>query len=647
MEKQKGVKRIGIFTAEGEDVLSQILQIRMEKLMVEDKKDRNEELVTKLKPGADSQCLSCHVTFADREEQVEHYRLDWHRLNLKRRLKGLSPLSQDDFECQSADLSSISGSESDSENEIEEVEEEEDEIRSHSHGSPLLVFTTSNGVQHAIYRCLLTNSKDLRNTTEHDLRQSLRQLTLPGIWIVLMRSGGHFAGAVFRGSTVLTHKTFHRYTVRAKRGTIQSSRDTNHGGHKPKSAGASLRRYNETALEQEIADLMLSWKQYLHDAVAIFVRAPKHNRHAFTPGKNSPLSPDDPRIRSIPFITRRPTFKEVKDVNGKLGTIYSGVQCPIPQPKTQSHTVKTHTQTDTQSHIDTTRSYVETVTSLKNSSQNSILDSENDEIKETSMDIQKSTKRRKKKMTHTNEADPVVKQLHELTGKGDVDALVKFLEDSGCKSFCSDQSDEDKGTMNIVNINCLYEGNTALHLASVTGHVDILNVLLMYGADPTIKNTHDKVPYMISRDKVTRDSFRRFMNQYPDMYDYTVAKIPSPLSEEMELVRKEKKTEKKKAQRKAQKERKKEKAQEDALQRTELERQKMVQNLSDRERRALAAEKRMANQLPDIKDVTKYDTCCWCGSSLCGVVPFEKLHYKYCKIECVREHRKELQERKN
>ena len=27
--------------------------------------------------------------------------MDWHRLNLKRRLKGLSPLSQDDFECQS------------------------------------------------------------------------------------------------------------------------------------------------------------------------------------------------------------------------------------------------------------------------------------------------------------------------------------------------------------------------------------------------------------------------------------------------------------------------------------------------------------------------------------------------------------------
>lgn len=79
-----------------------------------------------------------------------------------------------------------------------------------------------------------------------------------------MKSGGHFAGAVFQGlifirhqlllfvisSTVLDHKTFHRYTVRAKRGTIQSSRDSHQGSHKPKSAGASLRRYNETALEQ-------------------------------------------------------------------------------------------------------------------------------------------------------------------------------------------------------------------------------------------------------------------------------------------------------------------------------------------------------------------------------------------------------------
>ena len=57
-------------------------------------------------------------------------------------------------------------------------------------------------------------------------------------------------------SVVLDHKTFHRYTVRAKRGTIQSSRDSHHGSHKPRSAGASLRRYNEAALEQVCINIL-------------------------------------------------------------------------------------------------------------------------------------------------------------------------------------------------------------------------------------------------------------------------------------------------------------------------------------------------------------------------------------------------------
>ena len=49
---------------------------------------------------------------------------------------------------------------------------------------------------------------------------------------------------------MVVHKTFHRYVVRAKRGTAQSARDSQ--GNAPKSAGASLRRYNEAALTQVI-----------------------------------------------------------------------------------------------------------------------------------------------------------------------------------------------------------------------------------------------------------------------------------------------------------------------------------------------------------------------------------------------------------
>lgn len=50
------------------------------------------------------------------------------------------------------------------------------------------------------------------------------------------------------GTEAIKHKTFHSYTVRAKQGGSQSSKD-NSGRH-AKSAGASLRRYNEQSLTQ-------------------------------------------------------------------------------------------------------------------------------------------------------------------------------------------------------------------------------------------------------------------------------------------------------------------------------------------------------------------------------------------------------------
>lgn len=61
--------------------------------------------------------------------------------------------------------------------------------------------------------------------------------------------GGHFAAAIFYSGNVVVHKTFHSYTVRAKQGRTQSSRDNKCRSH-PKSAGASLRRYNEQSLTQ-------------------------------------------------------------------------------------------------------------------------------------------------------------------------------------------------------------------------------------------------------------------------------------------------------------------------------------------------------------------------------------------------------------
>lgn len=48
--------------------------------------------------GGELYCQSCRVALGDREEQLIHYRLDWHRYNLKRRLKGQASLSQEEFE---------------------------------------------------------------------------------------------------------------------------------------------------------------------------------------------------------------------------------------------------------------------------------------------------------------------------------------------------------------------------------------------------------------------------------------------------------------------------------------------------------------------------------------------------------------------
>ena len=48
---------------------------------------------------------------------------------------------------------------------------------------------------------------------------------------------------LLKGSEAVLHKTFHSYTVRSKQGGGQSSKDGK-GSHS-KSAGASLRRYNE------------------------------------------------------------------------------------------------------------------------------------------------------------------------------------------------------------------------------------------------------------------------------------------------------------------------------------------------------------------------------------------------------------------
>lgn len=102
--------------------------------------------------------------------------------------------------CNTGDLSSISGSESDS----APTDDEDDTPNASSshvpqgrpHNSPYVHFSHASAQSHtySIYRCIVG-----RTGVEQSHDQVLHSLREPQVWLILMRSGGHFAGAVFRG----------------------------------------------------------------------------------------------------------------------------------------------------------------------------------------------------------------------------------------------------------------------------------------------------------------------------------------------------------------------------------------------------------------------------------------------------------------
>ncbi|GCC41396.1 hypothetical protein chiPu_0025089, partial [Chiloscyllium punctatum] len=71
----------------------------------------------------------------------------------------------------------------------------------------------------------------------------------------------------------------------------------------------------------DVEDLLLSWSDSLQTASAIFIRAPSYNKNIFFSGKEPVLDRTDSRLRSIPFLTRRATFKEVKRVHAILSSV--------------------------------------------------------------------------------------------------------------------------------------------------------------------------------------------------------------------------------------------------------------------------------------------------------------------------------------
>ena len=320
--------------------------------------------------------------FGSAREMREHHGSDFLRHNRRRVRGGRAPLTEAEFEAVVArthggsDLSSISGSDdSDEEDDSDDeanggvtrlaVPASRDEAvsfrafrasRVGANEGARLAVETEDGTTFGVWRCLVASpGRDVDARLARDALRALQTNATRGgaCWVVVLARGGHFAASAFDpkafavgpsgrmgppragddggarlaaaelvpSSAAIAHKTFHRYVVRAKAGGRQSGKDG--GGKTIKSAGSSVRRANEAALEKEIRALLGSdaWRGTLERAALLFVSASKTDERTLFVGADAPLRKDDARVRRVPFATRRPTFNETRRVVGKLALV--------------------------------------------------------------------------------------------------------------------------------------------------------------------------------------------------------------------------------------------------------------------------------------------------------------------------------------
>ncbi|GAX75474.1 hypothetical protein CEUSTIGMA_g2917.t1 [Chlamydomonas eustigma] len=467
-------------------------------------------------------CIACGIGIAlpgfnTSTEQREHFKTDWHRYNVKRRLANQPPASEKEFDrmVEVQEVSSISGSSSDEDDDVvslrpfpeadEELETSStNQSRQHHNNNnnqgPQHVFQYADERYLAVWRCLLLQDHLSRaqaagaasdpDSLQEQLKQLVSATASTQLWVVIMLRGGHFAAAVLRRSRnaaaagarkfvldpagdpfeVVDHRTFHRYVVRAKAGGKQSSKDG-----KFHSAGSRLRAYNEFALEKDVQELLHAWSPHLAAAQLIFVSAPSSNSKAVfgtaADRETSPLSSSDPRVRRVPFMTQRPTFSEVKRVVRVLASVFEIPSEVIEKQRQQ------------------------------------VLEAE------AAAAAHADSQRQQKAEQREAATKPVPSTL----------ALqIEALQDAPIGR------------------------SMPLHRAARSGDADRVTMLLTSGRhDPSVKDEQGRTPYALAADKAVRDAFRRYMAQNPGLWNYTASGVPSALTEDMEAAQLAKKAEKK------------------------------------------------------------------------------------------------------
>lgn len=295
-------------------------------------------------------CLTCGIgaeapPFTSAEEQRAHFKTDWHRYNVKRRLAGLPHSTEAQFtalienEDDHDAVGSLSGSESD------DSDAGDPSNQPAMSSGPQFAFSGADGEMLGVWRCLVAPDKErgVDPPTPAACLAALQQVaTQGGKCAVILLRGGHFAAAIYdlvrpegagaaaKGYSAaaadaclkeVAHKSFHKYVVRAKAGGKQSAKDAT--GKFAKSAGSRLRRHNEAALLRDVGQTLAEWRDALAQCLFVLVAAPGSNSQTLFAGDSPMLDRKDPRVRRVPFVTRRPTHSETKRVMRVMLTVYS------------------------------------------------------------------------------------------------------------------------------------------------------------------------------------------------------------------------------------------------------------------------------------------------------------------------------------
>jgi Bacteroidetes VLRF1 release factor len=479
-------------------------------------------------------CNLCQLTFPTVQEQREHVRSDLHRYNLKLKLRGNTAVSEVDFHKLIGELDeSISGSDSsDSGDDDEEgagpkndttlsallkkqakiVDEKGDDFvgkkKRGPGNAPLIWFKSSkleDNVSLGVYRALFT---DMEQQEEENMVEVLHKkqlspvahqagkapdMSLPHVFLCMI-GGGHFAAMIVslvpqlmkqggeRQAPVLAHKTFHRYTTRRKQGGSQSANDAAKGA--AHSAGSSLRRYNEAALESEIRQLLGEWKSMIDTSSLLFVRATgsTNRRVLFGPYDGQVLRHNDPRMRSFPFSTRRATQSELMRSFSELSRLKI-------------------------SHID--ESALASLTKPTDSSPRASKPSSRPQTPKISKEDEAA-------ILHTS-------QIQALIRRSKAPALISYLKSNSLSPdypFHPPTSQQN------------HHAPTPLHLAASTNSPAVVLALLTKAtANAMILNGDGKPAFDLAGDRPTRDAFRVARHELGEgSWDWGAAHVPPPLS---------------------------------------------------------------------------------------------------------------------